>query len=191
MARPRRKVVMPMTETTTQHRAPKRQPKSDKAHLVADDVVTTNSLATHLGMTRQNVAQLTAQAVIVQRTDGNYDQTANRLRYIKHLREQHRHTPRSAADTEHLKAKTEMLQMRLAEKRKELVRQEDVNALIDDICGVMLTAMSSMPAQVASIGDLATRRRFEKWVFETRTKIADTARQKADAYGEPPLDQPD
>jgi phage terminase Nu1 subunit (DNA packaging protein) len=101
------------------------------------------------------------------------------------------HTPRSAADTEHLKAKTEMLQMRLAEKRKELVRQEDVNALIDDICGVMLTALSSMPAQVASIGDLATRRRFEKWVFETRTKIADTARQKADAYGEPPLDQPD
>jgi formate-dependent phosphoribosylglycinamide formyltransferase (GAR transformylase) len=44
--------------------------------LVADDVVTTNSLATHLGMTRQNVAQLTAQAVRVQRSDHCYDQTA-------------------------------------------------------------------------------------------------------------------
>ena len=106
-----------MTETTTPHRAPKPKPKPDKASLVADDVVTTNSLATHLGMTRQNVALLTAQAVIVQRSDGNYDQTANRLRYIKHLREQHRHTPRSAADTAHIAAKTEMLQLRSEERR--------------------------------------------------------------------------
>jgi hypothetical protein len=186
---PSKEVVMPMTDATTPHRAPKPKPKPDKASLVADDVVTTNSLATHLGMTRQNVARLVSEAVLVQRSDGCFDQTANRLRYIKHLREQHRHTPRSAADTEHLKAKTEMLQMRLAEKRKELVRQEDVDALIEDICGEMLTAMSSMPAQCAPIGDLATRRRFEKWVFETRTKIADAARQKADEYGEPPLSE--
>jgi biotin operon repressor len=34
------------------------RPKRDKARMVADDVVTANSLATHLGMTRQNVAQL-------------------------------------------------------------------------------------------------------------------------------------
>ncbi len=177
-----------MTETTTQHRAPKRQPKPDKASLVADDVVTTNSLATHLGMTRQNVARLVSEAVLVQRSDGCFDQTANRLRYITHLREQHRHTPRSAADADHLRAKTEMLQIRLMEKRKELVKQTDVDALIDDIAGTMLTALSSMPAQVAPVGDLATRRRFEKWVFETRTKIANTARQMADERGEPPLD---
>ena len=57
--------------------------KRDKARMVADDVVTANSLATHLGMTRQNVARLTADAVIERRSDGCYDQTASRLRYIK------------------------------------------------------------------------------------------------------------
>ena len=65
------------------------------------------------GMTRQNVARLTAEAVIEQRGDGHYDQTASRLRYIKHLREQHRHSPRSAADAAHVAVKTEMLQLRL------------------------------------------------------------------------------
>ena len=44
-----------MTELVTQDRETK--PKRDKARMVADDVVTANSLATHLGMTRQNVAE--------------------------------------------------------------------------------------------------------------------------------------
>jgi hypothetical protein len=40
-----------MTEVVTQGRATK--PKRDKVHKVADDIVTPNSLATHLGMSRQ------------------------------------------------------------------------------------------------------------------------------------------
>jgi phage terminase Nu1 subunit (DNA packaging protein) len=75
------------------------------------------------------------------------------------------------------------------EKRKELVRQTEVDAIIEDMMGVVLTALSSMPAQCAPIGDLATRRRFEKWVFDTRTKLADIAQRKADEAGEPALDQ--
>ena len=71
-----------MTEVVTRNVRPKR----DKVRMVTDDIVTANSLATHLGMTRQNVARLTAEAVIEQRGDGCYDQTASRLRYIKHLR---------------------------------------------------------------------------------------------------------
>jgi hypothetical protein len=141
------KLVMPMTNATPHTGRPKRQPKPDKARRVADDIVTPNSLATHLGMTRQNVALLTANAVLVQRSDRCYDQTANRLRYIKHLRDGHQRSPRIDADAEHVKAKTEMLQIKLMEKRKELVKQEEVDALIDNICGVMLTAMSRRAAR--------------------------------------------
>ena len=71
-----------MTELVMTDRAAKR----DKVRMVADDIVTANSLATHLGCTRQNIARLTAEAIIEQRSDGHYDQTASRLRYIKHLR---------------------------------------------------------------------------------------------------------
>ena len=53
-----------MPEVMMQERA---APKRDKSRKVADDVVTANSLATHLGCTRQNIARLTAEAVIEQR----------------------------------------------------------------------------------------------------------------------------
>ena len=71
-----------------------------------------------------------------------------------------------------------MLQLKLAEKRGELVRQSDVDALIDDLVGVTLTAMSSMPARCTPRGDLATRRCIERVIFEVRTEIANIAQRK-------------
>ena len=52
--------------------------------------------------------------------------------------------------------------MRLMEKKRELVRRSDVDALIDDIAGVTLTALSSLPARCAPRGDLAIRRSIEQ-----------------------------
>ena len=76
--------------------------------------------------------------MIEQRSDGCYDQTASRLKYIKHLREDIGGR-RARGRRRHVKVKTEMLQLRLMEKRRELVRQDDVDALIDDMGGVVLT----------------------------------------------------
>jgi len=120
-------------------------------------------------------------------SDGCYDQTANRLRYIKHLRTSRPHSPRTEADAEHVKAKTEMLQLKLAEKRRDLVRQSDVDALIDEIVGVTLTAMSSMPARCAPRGDLATRRCIASR-FRNENRDCHIAQRKAAEAGEPPLD---
>ena len=92
------------------------------------------------------------------------------------------------ADADHVKVKTEMLQLRLMEKRRELVRRADVDALIDGIAGVTLTALSSLPARCAPRGDLAIRRSIERVVFEVRTEIANVCQQMADKCGEPPLE---
>ena len=89
---------------------------------------------------------------------------------------------------DHVAVKTEMLKLRLMEKQHELVRRSDVDALIDDLAGVTLTALSSMPARCAPRGDLATRRVIERVVFEVRTEIAKVCQQKADERDEPPLD---
>jgi hypothetical protein len=175
-----------MAETTAQHR-PKRQPKRDKVRMVADDVVTANSLATHLGMTRQNVALLTANAVVEQRSDGCYNQTASRLRYIKHLREHHRQTPRSAADAAHVAVKTEMLQLKLMEKRNELAKRDDHDAMIDRVAGIVLTHLGGWPARVAGT-DLGLRRRAEAVLRELRTDVAKACSKAADECGEPPVD---
>ena len=173
-----------MTEVMTQERAAR---KRDRVHKVADDIVTANSLATHLGCTRQNIARLTVEAVIEQRSDGHYDQTASRLRYIKHLR-----TPRSSraeADAAHVKVKTEMLQLRMMERQRKLVRREDANALIDEICGVVLTHLSGMGARCSR--DMVVRRNIDAVVHQIRTELAQACIKMADERGEPPLDQQD
>jgi len=89
-----------MTElvTTTPDR-----PKRDKVRMVADDVVTANSLATHLGIHRCAVRSPLPPSA-APRSALSYDQTASRLRYIKHLRSEH--------DAAHVAVKTEMLQLR-------------------------------------------------------------------------------
>ena len=58
------------------------------------------------------------------------------------------------------------------EKKRELVRMDEVHELIDGICGVTLIALSSLPARCAPRGDLANRRSIERAILEVRTEIA-------------------
>ena len=64
------------------------------------------------------------------------------------------------------------MRIRIEEKQRSLVRRSDVEALIDGIAGVTLTALSSLPARCAPRGDLAIRRSIERVVFEVPTEIA-------------------
>ena len=114
----------------------------------------------------------------------------SRVTYLRYLRRDRR-SPRAEADADHVKVKTEMLQLRLMEKRHKLVRRANVDDLINSIAGVTLTALSSLPARCAPRGDLAIRRSIERVVFEVRTEIAKVCLETADKCGEPPLDQQD
>ena len=126
-------------------------------------LVSGNRLAVHFGCVRSYVETLAQQGVIERRTvDGLFDMDQSRLRYIAHLRSERARSPRSTADAEHTAAKTEMLRLKLAVQRRELVRQSDVDDLISQIAGITLTALSSMPS-CAPVGDLATRRKLEAW----------------------------
>jgi hypothetical protein len=66
----------------------------------------------------------------------------SRVAYLRYLRREHRRSQRAEADADHVKVKTEMLQLRLMEKKRELVRRADVDELIDGIAGVTLAALS-------------------------------------------------
>jgi hypothetical protein len=119
--------------------------------------VSASAQALHLDCSRAYIGKLEAEGVI-QRQGDAYPLDQSRLAYPRLLRRERRPSPRAEADADHVRAKTEMLQLRLMEKRRELVRHADVDALIDGIAGVTLTALSSLPARCAPRGDLATRR---------------------------------
>ena len=64
------------------------------------------------------------------------------------------------ADADHVEVKTEMLQLRLMEKKRELVRRDAHEAMIDQMAGLVLTKLGGWPARVAG-ADLGVRRRAE------------------------------
>ena len=81
------------------------------------------------------------------------------------------------------RVKTEMLQLRLLEKRRKLVRREDADALIDEICGVVLTHLSGMSARCSR--DPLIRRSIDAVVHQVRTELAQVCTKLADERGEP------
>ncbi len=70
------------------------------------------------------------------------------------------------------------------EQKRELVRREDVDALIDEICGVVLTHLSGMGARCSR--DMVVRREIDAVVHQVRTELAQVAQAMADERGEPP-----
>jgi hypothetical protein len=76
-----------------------------------------------------------------------------------------------------------MLQLRLMEKRRELVLRTDVDELVDTLAGVVLTRLSGMAARCSN--DLAVRRKIDAVVYEVRKEMAKAALEMADKIGEP------
>jgi len=122
------------------------------------------------------IGKLEAEGVI-QRLGNGFQLDQSRVAYLRYLRRERQQSPRSEADAAHVGVKTEMLQLRLMEKKRELVRRADVDELIDQIAGTVLKHLSSLPARCAPRGDLAIRRSIERVVFEVRPEIANVCQQ--------------
>jgi phage terminase Nu1 subunit (DNA packaging protein) len=152
--------------------------------------VSASALAAHLDCSRAYLGKLEAEGVL-QRQGNGFPLDQSRVAYLRFLRRERQQSPRAAADAELASAKAALLRIRIEEKQRTLVRQDDVDALIDQIAGVTLTALSSLPARCAPRGDLAIRRSIERGVFEVRTEIAKVCQQMADKAGEPPLNEQD
>jgi hypothetical protein len=152
--------------------------------------VSASTLALHLDCRRNYIGKLEAEGVIQRQGDG-FSLDQSRVAYLRYLRRERQQSPRSDAHAAHIAVKTEMLQLRLMEKRRELVRRADVDELIDQIAGTVLTHLSSLPARCAPRGDLVIRRSIERGVFEVRTEIANVCQKMADKCSEPALDEQD
>jgi hypothetical protein len=150
--------------------------------------VSASALATHFDCSRAYFNKLEAGGVIQRQGDG-FPLDLSRVAYLRYLRRERRQSPRAKADAAHIAVRTKLLELRLAEKRRELVHRDEADALIGGIAGVTLTALSSLPARFAPHGDPAIRRSIERVVFEVRAGIASVYREMADKCGEPPLDE--
>ena len=146
-----------MTETVSNDRPPVAKPVS-RPRSRKSATVSASALAVHLDCSRTYIGKLEAEGVIRRQGDG-FPLDQSRVAYLRYFRRERRQSPRGEAHADHVKVKTEILQLRLMEKRRELVRQADVDALIDGIAGITLTALSSLPARCAPRGRRGAVRR--------------------------------
>ena len=137
--------------------------------------ISTSALALHLDCARTYIGKLEADGVIQRQSDG-FPLDQSRVAYLRYLRRERRQSRRSEAAADHVEAKTEMLQLRLMEKRRH-------DALIDQLAGITLTHLSGVAARCSN--DLVVRRKIDAVVYEVRKEIAKVAIEMADKIGEP------
>jgi phage terminase Nu1 subunit (DNA packaging protein) len=147
-------------------------------------LVSGNQLSRHLGVSRQAVDALAAQQVIVRRSDGYFDQDRARICYIQHLRSERRGSARSQADVALAQAKARMLNLRIAEREREVISMDEAIETVEEIVGLTLTVLGGAPAKYGG-HDLPLRRKLEAMVFEIRKAISKAASKMADERGEP------
>jgi hypothetical protein len=110
-----------MTETVPIDRPPAARATVSRPRSRKPATVSASALALHLDCSRSYIGKLEAEGVIQRQGDG-FPLDQNRVAYLRYLRYERKQSPRTEADADHVKVKTEMLQLRLMEKRRELVR---------------------------------------------------------------------
>ena len=125
-----------------------RPPVANRGRSAKPATVSASALAQHLDCSRTYIGKLEAEGVIQRQGDG-FPLDGSRVAYLRYLRRERQQSPRSEADADQVKVKIEMLQLRLMEKRRELVSREAHEAMIDQLAGLVLTKLSGWPARIA------------------------------------------
>ena len=115
---------------------------------------------------------------MIQRQGDGFPLDQSRIAYLRYLRRERKPSPRSEADADFQKAKTELIRLRIAQKQGELVTVASMLETIDEICGVTNTHVWTLGARVAS-RDLTLRRRIDAEVRRVMTEIAKVAERRA------------
>jgi len=81
-----------------------------------DSSVTATQLGRHLDLSRQRIQQLVDENVIAWLPDRHFNQDDARWRYLRSLRDPERRSAKSEADRDFIRAKTELIDIRIREK---------------------------------------------------------------------------
>jgi hypothetical protein len=171
-----------MVEIVTTYRPPVVKPVS-RPRSGKSATVSASALAQHLDCSRTYVAKLEAEGVIRRQGDG-FPLDASRVAYLRFLRRQR--SPRSEADADFQRAKSELIRVRIAEKKRELIPRKEAAGDMEELVGLFLTGLSGLSARCGG-RDLAARRAIDKAMYDLRVEISEACTKLADERGEPPL----
>jgi hypothetical protein len=175
-----------MTETVPIDRPPAARATVSRPRSRKAATVSASALAQHLDCSRTYIGKLEAEGVIQRQGDG-FPLDQCRVAYLRYLRRERQQSPRAVADAEHAAANAVLLRLRIEEKQRKLVRQTDVDELIDQLRGITLTHLSGMAARCTR--DMQVRRNIDAVVMQVRREISEVCSKASDERNEPPLDE--
>lgn len=137
------------------------------------------SMAARLLMvSEERVRQLAKMGYVPKAARGKYPLVGLVQGYIKFLKDDERRSSKSATATRMQDAKTAEIEMRIAEKRRELIPVEDHHAAIDIVIGKVRAEFSGLPARFTR--DLQLRRKLEAEVNDSFNRVADAVSASAE-----------
>lgn len=148
----------------------------------ADTLVSVPVLALVLGMSERRVAQCVAENIIPPPVaKGKYLLVASVNAYIAWQRDDQRRHTKSAAQSRVADARAREIEIRTAERERELIPLTDALAHTNEVIGGMVARLEGLPA--AFTRDLGERRKLETLIDAIRTDVADRAAKYAAAMG--------
>ena len=174
-----------ITEAVTIDRPPVAKPVS-RPRSRKPATVSASALALHLDCSRTYIGKLEAEGVLQRQGDG-FPLDQNRVAYLRYLRRERRQSPRSEADTDFQRAKSELIRLRIAEKQRHLIPLEEAIGHMDEMVELFISRLSGFAARCGG-RDLTARRAIDQAVYDLRLEISEAASELADQRGEPALD---
>jgi hypothetical protein len=121
---------------------------------------------------------------VIQRQGGGFPLDQSRVAYLRYLRRERRQSLQGAAASEFTAAKAELIRIRIAKKKRDLIPVDEATSNMEQLVGLFLTGLSGLSARCGG-RDLAARRTIDKAVYDLRLEISQAATKLADQRGEP------
>ena len=106
--------------------------------------------------------------------------------YLRYLREDERQSSKSAAANRVTDARTREIELRIAERQRDLIPQDDARAVIGEMAAMVKAEFVGLPARVTR--DLDLRRTLEQEVDASFARLAASAERARSALGTGGLD---
>jgi phage terminase Nu1 subunit (DNA packaging protein) len=100
--------------------------------------------------------------------------------YVKFLRDENRRTSKTAASSRVAEARAREIELRTARASGEVVDVAEAFATLDEIVGVVVAGLSSLPARVSR--DPLVRQKIELEVDAISNAMAEEARRQAEKH---------
>jgi hypothetical protein len=130
---------------------------------------TTQELSAVFGISGMRIRQLAAEGWFKPAGKNRWNRDEATTGYIKFLRAEDRRSTKSAAENRVRDAKAREIEMRLAERARELIAVEEAETALDTIVGMVRTEMGAVPARCTR--DLALRHVIEKAINDGLSRI--------------------